>query len=509
MRPLRWLDFITLNVYWAGLNVSAGVITPVLLPYLVASFVPDGQKNTSLAMVRVVGLAVAMLVQPTAGLLSDRSTHPWGRRRPFILFGTLADLVFLALIGLTPELSGAVWGVSHPFLILLLAIALLQVSSNFAQGALQGLIPDVVPEDQRGRASGVKAVMELLPILVVLFMGPLVDAGRIWLTVALIGLALTLTMAMTLGFVREPARTDPPTGRLRPAILRFAALTLLFVGATQGAVALVGAAGEILAFRGLPVAVQGAVLGMAGLLGMVLAILVGVYFGARVGLGVRAAPPAPPGARLRRREEPASRGKTPSSFVWWVINRLLFLAAVGSIQGFAQYYLSDVLRVERAATTTTLLLGVVAAFLLPAAVGGGALADRIGQRRLVALAGLVAAAGTFVLLAVRSLPGVLVGGAVIGLGTGTFMATNWALGTRLAPPHAAGRYLGVSNLAGAGAGIVGAGIGGPLADALNRMSPGFGYLVIYAIYGLLFLLSVVALRGVREPAPAGSGWRPG
>ena len=37
------------------------------------------------------------------------------------------------------------------------------------------------------------------------------------------------------------------------------------------------------------------------------------------------------------------------------------------------------------------------------------------------------------------------------------LATSWALGTSLVPPEEAGRYLGISNLAGAGAGMVGTG----------------------------------------------------
>ncbi|RPI52503.1 MAG: MFS transporter, partial [Chloroflexi bacterium] len=127
-------------------------------------------------------------------------------------------------------------------------------------------------------------------------------------------------------------------------------------------------------------------------------------------------------------------------------------------------------------------------------------ADRIGRRRLVMLSAVVAALGTFLLLLAQDMTLVLVGGSVLGVGAGTFMATNWALGTDLVPPQEAGRYLGISNLAGAGAGIVGAGIGGPMADFFNRLQPGLGYLVIFAVYGGLFLLSILALARVRTPA---------
>ena len=486
-RPLRWYDHITINIYWLGLNVSSGVITPVLLPYLVALFVPPEQKNTYLATVRVVGLAVAMLVQPMAGMLSDRSTLRWGRRRPYIFAGTIFDLLFLLIIGASPLFLGSAldgffhstFGFNTAYAVLLAGIILLQISSNVAQGAVQGLIPDLVPEDQRGQASGVKAVMELVPVFLVVFIGPLVDAGRIWLTVGIIMGSLFLTMLITLLFVHEKPLREKPTDPIGEPLLRLVALAVLFVAVTQGAVWLVRSGGTALAGRGATVGLQVAVVGLAGLIGMAGSIILGVYFGAWVGIGQEA--------------------RQQTSFIWWVINRLLFLAAVGSVQGFAQYFLADVLHIPNAATMTTVLLAVVAVFLIAFALIGGRLSDRIGRKRLVALSGLVAAVGTFLLLFSTNIPMVIVSGCIIGVGAGTFMATNWALGTDLVPPEEAGRYLGISNLAGAGAGIVGAGIGGPMADFFNGLRPGLGYLVIFAIYGALFLVSVVTLAKVRAP----------
>ena len=194
---MRWTDYITINIYWLGINVASGTITPVLLPYLVALFAPLELKNTYLATIRVIGLAVAMTVQPMAGLLSDRNTSAMGRRRPYIVGGTLFNVLFLLVIGASPLfLDSALnsflatnFEVTAAYVVLLLGIVLLQISSNVAHGALQGLIPDLVPEDQRGRASGVKAVMELLPAFLVIIMGPLVDSGRIWLTVSIIAAA--------------------------------------------------------------------------------------------------------------------------------------------------------------------------------------------------------------------------------------------------------------------------------------------------------------------------------
>jgi len=464
MKKLRWYDHITINIYWLGLNMASGSITPIILPFLVALFVPEEVKATYLARVRVIGLAVAMMIQPMAGMFSDRSTLRWGRRRPYIVAGTLLDVVFLAIVGAATS-----------YWMLLLGIVLLQFSSNIAHGALQGLIPDLVPEDQRGRASGVKAIMELLPVLLVMGIGPLVDKGYLWAAIGIVMGSLLLTMLITALTVHEEPLREKPTTPATGPLLQIVALTIIFVAVTQGSERLVALVGKIVGTT----ATQLVVVGLAGLVAMAGSILIGVYFGARVGLGREA------------REHP--------SFIWWVVNRLLFLAAVGSIQSFAQYFLSDTLGIENAATVTSILLGIVALFLLPSALIGGWLSDRFGRRRLVMASGLIAAVGTLLLLASANVPMVLVSGCIIGIGAGTFMATNWALGTDLVPPAEAGRYLGISNLAGAGAGIVGAGIGGPMADFFNAYQRGLGYLVIFAIYGVLFLLSVATLLKVRPP----------
>ena len=145
------------------------------------------------------------------------------------------------------------------------------------------------------------------------------------------------------------------------------------------------------------------------------------------------------------------------------------------------------------------------------AIAGGAaqlpagwLADRFGRKRIVAASGVVAAVGTLITLFATNITFVFVGGCIIGVATGIFYTASWALGTSLVPKREAGRYLGISNLAGAGAGAIGAYIGGPVADFFTTAvpgAPGLGYVLIFGIYGTLFLLSVVLLAKVREPAP--------
>ena len=168
---------------------------------------------------------------------------------------------------------------------------------------------------------------------------------------------------------------------------------------------------------------------------------------------------------------------------------------------FAFFYLQDYIKAEDPASMTTILLAFVGAFLIPSALAGGYLADRIGRKRLVRYSGLIALVGNIVLLFAPNFPVVVLSGCILGMGTGLFWATNWALGTDLVPKKEAGRFLGISNLAGAGAGIVGVGIGGPMADFFNGIRSGLGYLVIFSLYAFLFGLSVIVLRNVQPPSP--------
>jgi Na+/melibiose symporter-like transporter len=191
MKRLRWYDYLSINVFWLGLNIRNTALGSIFMPYLVQLFVPAASINTALGAMRSAGLVIAMLVQPAAGLMSDRSMSRFGRRRPYILAGALLDCLFLVAIAL----SWNYWA-------LLIAVLLIQFSSNISHGPLQGLIPDLVPEDQRGRASAVKSMMELLPIILVgLTIAKLVGAGHLDWAIFATGASLLVVTLITIIFV--------------------------------------------------------------------------------------------------------------------------------------------------------------------------------------------------------------------------------------------------------------------------------------------------------------------
>ena len=138
MKRLSWLDLIGINLFWLGLNMRNNAVGAIFMPYLVDAFVRPEVRNTALGEMRTAGLVIAMLVQPAMGILSDRSTSRFGRRRPFIFVGVLLDLLFLTLIAM----ATGYW-------FLLVAVLLFQFSSNISHGALAGADPRYGP----GRAA--------------------------------------------------------------------------------------------------------------------------------------------------------------------------------------------------------------------------------------------------------------------------------------------------------------------------------------------------------------------
>ena len=477
MKGLRWYDHVGINVFWLGLNIRNNAVGSIFMPYLIALFVGPEIRNTALGELRTVGLVIAMLVQPAMGFLSDQSTSRWGRRRPFIFVGALLDVVFLAAFALVTNL----W-------VLVGLVLLIQFSSNISHGPLQALIPDVVPEGQRGVSSAVKAIFELLPLILLGFtVAPLVGAGHFGWAVAVTAVGLLACMALTMVLVKETPLKEKPNVPLGPTMVRvLGMLGGIVAGAAAGIVA-GGVVGGLIGLAAWPSGGQALAMtvGVAagGTVSMIVAVVAGVWAGAIATVG--------PEVRQH------------ASFVWWVVNRLLFLAAITSFQAFAAYFLMYAFHVDinRATTMTGTLVMMVGIFTLLSALPSGLLSDRWGQRRLVSASGLLAAVGAFLVLGTIWLPNLTllyVAGALMGLATGLFMTTNWALGTRLVPPAEAGRYLGISNLAGAGGGMIGTGLGGPIADFLNGRMPGLGYFVLFAGYGLLFLLSTLSLRWVVE-----------
>ncbi|WP_344092764.1 MFS transporter [Microbacterium deminutum] len=143
--------------YWlATYGLFLGILTPILggLAVRVQNMVGLDAAPGVLGLVMGVGSLFALVAQPLAGRLSDRTTSRFGMRRPWILGGVLVAGVSLALVGVVPS----VW-------LLLVVWCLAQTASNFAQGPETASVADQVPHLRRGFISGLAGTATPLALL--------------------------------------------------------------------------------------------------------------------------------------------------------------------------------------------------------------------------------------------------------------------------------------------------------------------------------------------------------
>ena len=198
--PLSQL--VTLSIYWLGIQTIWGGLNIVIIPGRLDDLSRELQ-GTLLALIMVVGAVAPIIIQPTVGIISDYTISRWGRRKPYIVAGTLLDIVFLAGLALNDH-----------FLAMVALYFLLQVSSNFAQGPFQGYVPDLVPRKQVGLASGLMGLMLTVGTIAgvgIATLGGILD--HVVLATIALGVVELVTMVVLVVTVNE-GRAAPP--RTRP-----------------------------------------------------------------------------------------------------------------------------------------------------------------------------------------------------------------------------------------------------------------------------------------------------
>ena len=187
-----------------------------------------------------------------------------------------------------------------------------------------------------------------------------------------------------------------------------------------------------------------------------------------------------------------------SSYWWLIAERMLFLLGIYGMQTFAQYYLQDVLRVPDPPKQTGDLLAALTITMVLLVLLAGWLTDKYGAKRILVVGTLIAAAGMLLMLLATDMRGLTVFGSVLGAGIGLFLTSNWALANSLAPQQEAGKYLGLTNLATAGAAALSR-LEGPVLDWLNAIRPGawVGYKGLFIFGAVCMLLSIYFLQRIQ------------
>ncbi len=143
------IGFFGLQFAWQMRIILSGPVTEEL-----------GASPLLFGLIWLAGPFTGMVVQPLIGVLSDKTTSPFGRRRPYLLGGALLSALALwALpnsafitekLGLALNFNLPAWGA---LLFAAIMIWILDACVNIAQGPYRALVPDVVPQEQHSIAN--------------------------------------------------------------------------------------------------------------------------------------------------------------------------------------------------------------------------------------------------------------------------------------------------------------------------------------------------------------------
>eukprot|EP00026_Physarum_polycephalum_P014175 Phypoly_transcript_14660.p1 GENE.Phypoly_transcript_14660~~Phypoly_transcript_14660.p1 ORF type:complete len:267 (+),score=18.89 Phypoly_transcript_14660:134-934(+) len=207
--PAGWRGhwfFICLSGWWCSNQITNAAAASVVWPAQIKAILNDPDKQDLYnGFIPAFGAFVSLIITPIAGALSDHSTHRWGRRKVFLISGTIIGAAFFMAMPALNKNSGfnAIW----IFMVLIMGFAFGQ---QWAGGPYAGLMPDLVPRRLYGLASGwLGLAIAVGDLIGALGAGFLVDTSNLWPAYGfLIGLGIP-TALLTIIFIKEIPRPPP------------------------------------------------------------------------------------------------------------------------------------------------------------------------------------------------------------------------------------------------------------------------------------------------------------
>jgi MFS family permease len=190
--------------------------------------------------------------------------------------------------------------------------------------------------------------------------------------------------------------------------------------------------------------------------------------------------------------------KAHSSFAWFLASRLFFFLAMAVIQRFALYYLRDIIGADDPAEAVFRFSILAVIGMLVVVYPAGRLSDKMGRKSIAFSSAILGTLGILVIILYQSYTSIMIAAGILGVATGAFLSTNWALATDLVAKGKEARYLGLANMATAGAGVL-AGLVGPLIDHYEAVTTGLGYQIMLVACLFFFILGGLLLLKVKSP----------
>ncbi|MBP1706008.1 MAG: transporter [Chloroflexi bacterium] len=200
------------------------------------------------------------------------------------------------------------------------------------------------------------------------------------------------------------------------------------------------------------------------------------------------------------------------SYVWLLVSRFFLMAAGAFVANWAIIWMERALGFgsDEKGTWVTVILGATAVCTAISTIPAAKVSDRVGRKPVIWVGAAVAAVGTAVFAFAPVIEVALVGGVLVGIGSGMILAVDWALLSELVPKASSGRYMGMSNLASALQAVIAVLFGGLVLDIVANgffgVSADFAASARWAIgIGVLFYLAgCLLLIPVREPERRGT-----
>jgi MFS family permease len=199
-----------------GANVVWVSYITILLPTLVEKVVTQ-QKGLVVGLIGFFGTLLAVLVSILWGIISDHASSRMGKRSPSILAGALLSLPFIALpvLILSPSTATILLPLALP--IIIFSFMGMEFFTNVSNGAWWPLLVDVVPEHQRGLASGINGFLTLLgAVIAFLVVTSLNQVGQTGLALWLVGGIFALTGVISTLVLRGKDLPAPPSQNINP-----------------------------------------------------------------------------------------------------------------------------------------------------------------------------------------------------------------------------------------------------------------------------------------------------
>ncbi|EEY20748.1 general alpha-glucoside permease [Verticillium alfalfae VaMs.102] len=218
-KSVWYLILLTISI--GGLQIAWSVELSNGSPYLLSL----GLSKSLMALVWIAGPLTGTLVQPYVGMLSDNCRVPWGKRKPFMVGGTIATIISLMFLAWTKEIVGNVLGLfgAHPESQgVRIAIICAAVAGHF--------IVDCAPPHQQEAANAMASRIVGFGNIIGYCAGYVNLPPRLWFlgdsqfkilcAIASIALAATVALSTILIKERDP-RLDGPPAKADSGVLSF------------------------------------------------------------------------------------------------------------------------------------------------------------------------------------------------------------------------------------------------------------------------------------------------